>query len=285
VALKEISPGKYLRLIHRPAVGPLPFRALFHRVDMAEAKSHRVSRHRHDHYEVLLPQRGEYRCRINDEEWTIAPGGAAVLTPGDWHEDLCDGPIAFMSVWLRVQPGRTPEHSLSILRDDVPARARVLRDASALHVIAERMVAEHQSSDAFVGALLDALALEFICRLGRLLPSEALRPQLLLAAAQHGFAASLMRVFEKHVSHNLSLAAIATAMCMSERTLNAHCAAAFKSPAMRLFTRFRMDHARILLQQTDLTVAEVSEHLGFANPYHFSAVYKRMHDKAPALDR
>ena len=46
-----------------------------------------------------------------------------------------------------------------------------------------------------------------------------------------------------------------------------------------------MDRAEELLRYRGLRVKEVSEKLGFANPYHFSAVFRRTRGEPPTAVR
>ncbi|MHC4871272.1 MAG: helix-turn-helix domain-containing protein, partial [Planctomycetota bacterium] len=44
---------------------------------------------------------------------------------------------------------------------------------------------------------------------------------------------------------------------------------------------FRMKTAADLLLQTGMSCREISAYLGFANPYHFSAAFKRVYNISP----
>ena len=46
-------------------------------------------------------------------------------------------------------------------------------------------------------------------------------------------------------------------------------------------THIHMDQARLLLSSTDLPISEIAERLGFANRYHFTAVFTRCNDGMP----
>ena len=92
-------------------------------------------------------------------------------------------------------------------------------------------------------------------------------------------------VFECVDGDHLGLGEMAAALGMSERTLTARCRAAFASSPTRLYVHHKMEHARLLLAQTDLPIKELSAHLGFVNPYHFSTVYKRVHGTTPTAHR
>ena len=43
----------------------------------------------------------------------------------------------------------------------------------------------------------------------------------------------------------------------------------------RRYTPIRLEHARVLLRQTTIPVAEIAFAAGFATPMHFSRMYKR----------
>ncbi|HEX8037697.1 MAG TPA: AraC family transcriptional regulator, partial [Chryseosolibacter sp.] len=47
----------------------------------------------------------------------------------------------------------------------------------------------------------------------------------------------------------------------------------------------RMDHARKLLREEGMPVAEVSRHLGYKNPNHFSTAFKKRVGVNPSVYR
>ena len=52
-------------------------------------------------------------------------------------------------------------------------------------------------------------------------------------------------------------------------------------PPLQLLTRLKMAHAADLLSKGDLLVKQVAEQIGFADPYHFSRVFKRVYGIPP----
>jgi AraC-like DNA-binding protein/quercetin dioxygenase-like cupin family protein len=50
-------------------------------------------------------------------------------------------------------------------------------------------------------------------------------------------------------------------------------------------TRLRLDRARQLLLRDDLSIQQISDTLHFANPFHFSALFRRHHGIAPSAVR
>jgi AraC-like DNA-binding protein len=289
VPLRELQPGKFFESIARPPLArpALPFRVEFghlHVVD-AHATTHLVDTHTHPHYEIILVERGIYRCLINDQEVGAGPGGVILLKPGDRHGDRCRQPMAIMALALRVSPGPNPKSSANLLADELRAEDQVIADGDGLHALAVRMRAEAKHGDPFTAPLLDSLAQEFLWRLLRRMPTAHLSPSLRSGMELHGFGAALMALFETHVNRALHPPEMARAMGLPERSLSTRCRSAFGTAPAKLFQKYRMERARTLLTQTDLSVGAVAECLGFVNQYHFSTVYKRVHGAAPTRHR
>lgn len=286
--LSEVAPGKFFATVGRPSgVENFPFRVVFEEVDVVDARrSHLARSHRHDDYEVIVVDGGAYHFRINQRGGQVHRTGLLVLKPGDWHEDLCEGAVMFFAMRFRVLPGPTPARSANIFATGAPESAQIVATSDgACHRLAHRIYAAGRRADPFTGHLLDALAMEFVWELARVLPQAALAPQLLAGIAQHGFASDLLALCERHLGAQLGLREMAAGLGLSERTLSARCRTAFGCSPTRLFVRRKMEHARNLLIQTDLPVKEISAFLGFENPYHFSTVYKRVHGEPPSKAR
>jgi len=289
VPLREVMPGKFFQSVARPPLArpTLPFRVEFghlHVVD-ARASTHTVNSHLHPHYEIILVDRGDYRCVINGVAVGAGPGWVILLKPGDQHQDTCGVGVAFMTVALRVSPGPDPGRSANLLRADLAPAAQVLRDQAGLHDLAARMRGEGQNSDPFTAPLLDSLAQEFLWRLLRMLPVGDLDPALRSGMDLHGFSAALLALFEAHIDGPLHPPEMARKLDLPERTLTTRCRNAFGDPPAKLFLKYRLERARTLLTQTDLSISAIAAHLGFINPYHFSTVYKRIHGAAPTRHR
>ncbi len=289
VPLREVMPGKFFQSVARPPLArpTLPFRVEFGHLHVVDARNstHAVNAHQHPHYEVILPERGEYRCLINGVAVAAKPGGTILLKPGDSHQDTCAIGVAFMALSLRVSPGPDPGISANLLRDDLAPLAQVMPDHSGLHDLAVRMRGEGDNGDPFTAPLLDSLAQEFLWRLLRMLPVTDLHPSLRNGLELHGFSAALLALFEAHIDGPLHPPEMARKLALPERTLTTRCRNAFGVPPAKLFLKYRLERARTLLTQTDLSISAIAAHLGFINPYHFSTVYKRIHGAAPTRHR
>ena len=51
---------------------------------------------------------------------------------------------------------------------------------------------------------------------------------------------------------------------------------------MQCYNRLKIEEACRMMQQTEVTLADISARLGFNNPYYFSRVFKRVKGVAPS---
>ncbi|MBA2480285.1 MAG: helix-turn-helix domain-containing protein [Planctomycetes bacterium] len=288
--VREVGPGKYFGAIVRPpgAAEAFPFHVRFRELHLVESRTQLfvVRAHRHDHFEFVLVDEGPYHCRINGELVAVATRSLVMLKPGDRHEDQCQGPVRLYALTLSVLPGSEPDRSADILAVGGPPEQQVIGDERGLFAdIIRRIESAGSGSDPFSGGTMDALCCEFIWAVLRALPRAAIEPGLLAAFTRNAFGIELNRLFARHLHHHIGLSDMATELGMSERTLSARCRTELGASPTKLFVRHQMERAHVLLAQTDLPIAEISAHLGFENPYHFSTVYKRVHGVAPTKHR
>jgi AraC-like DNA-binding protein len=285
--LKQHSPGDcYTFLPRPPGIDALPFRVRFDGVDAISRSRHLVKPHIHDHYEVIMPESGTYDFTINQVNGRVKRNGLIVLKPGDVHEDLCRGEIKFLNMHFRLLPGPTPQRSFNLFADGAKESEQIVRVSDgACNRLARRAWGIAQRTDPFAGHVLDGLTMEFVWELARLLSPKALAPKLVSGIDRYGFANQVHAYFERNIFRILRTPKMAAELGLSERTLSARCRAVLGDSPKRLFVRRQMDYAHTLMIQTDMSIKDISEHLGFENQYHFSTVYKRVHGVSPSMAR
>jgi AraC-like DNA-binding protein len=69
---------------------------------------------------------------------------------------------------------------------------------------------------------------------------------------------------------------------MSPRQFTLLCRRLFGEAPARFFLRLKMRRAEEMLRYRGLRVKEVSEALGFTNPFHFSRVFRRVLGHPPS---
>jgi AraC-like DNA-binding protein len=78
------------------------------------------------------------------------------------------------------------------------------------------------------------------------------------------------------------VAELAAKAKMSPRHLTTLCRTMFGQGPARFLLQLKLRRAEEMLRYRSQSVKEVSEALGFANPYHFSRVFKRVYGRPPS---
>lgn len=268
---------------HPGAHLPLPFAVRFRRLYLrARPEPQVVPPHVHDDLELLLVRQGVWCGRVDGEELRLEAGGALLVAPGDRHEDRSLQPVALIGVSLDLLPGPRPGRSASPLRPGAPVACRLLPTAADLHAVADRLLEATRQEGAWATHLQDAVAHELLVHLLMALPESALNAEVGARKAAAGFASTLAQVFARHPG-GLPVPGLARVLGLGERVLQQRCRRLLGAGPAELQRRHRLALAREMLCAGH-GVSEVADRLGFANPFHFSTLYRRVFGRPPSRD-
>ncbi|MCC2685852.1 MAG: AraC family transcriptional regulator [Paenibacillaceae bacterium] len=114
---------------------------------------------------------------------------------------------------------------------------------------------------------------------------DVLLSSLELLDGETSFRRRLTVVFEQHLSDRLSLEQTADLLSYSPSHLERLSNREFGCGAMELFLRLRINRACSLLLNSDMSVKQISDSLGFGDQAHFSRVFKQRMKTAPSQFR
>jgi AraC-like DNA-binding protein len=245
-----------------------------------------ISKHQHENYEIIFTEQGNYACHLNGERIAMAAYSVLLIKPGDWHEDILSPGLRYLALRLQVDYIGVPEARKGILIRESAAGQRWFRAKKReFHPLLQALQRESESGDRFSPHLHDAIAAQLLWNALRHLPESILSPELLHATQQSRFSSRINRFFEDHYSGACDVAEMARWMGMSERLLHLRCKLHLGISPAKAFTEFRLERAHLLVRESNLSIKDISARLGFANPYHFSKVYRRIYKKSPSSDR
>jgi len=246
----------------------------FHLLNMEG--DHEYPRHQHTNYEVILVDRGPYRCELNGEQITLVDGQVLVIKPGDWHQDhLHDGQRHYV-LHFRLTGMLPGEPALSLFRADARPSGQICagdysRNAFFMRELRREAEEGARHSPAVQDSLLEALFWRLVRGLQEAVLSEGFRRLPQAEALRETLAA----VFSRHLQGNPTVIELAAAAKMSPRRLTTLCREIFGAAPARYLLQLKLRRAEEMLRYRGQLVKEVSDALGFANPYHFSRVYRR----------
>ena len=92
-------------------------------------------------------------------------------------------------------------------------------------------------------------------------------------------------VMEQHMEEPLAPAELAQEIGVTRRQLERLFCSALKDTPTHFYLQLRLNRARELLQQTDMTITSVCVACGFESPSHFSRTYRARFGASPRRDR
>jgi AraC-like DNA-binding protein len=243
------------------------------------------ARHQHGAFEIIIALRGRYECLINDARVQLKPWEAAILQPGDFHQDLLSRGVRYYGLGATAAIAATATPLRLFSEQARPEHQRCVLDESQTAPLLSGLVVESRSEDACSPAIQDALCTGIFWHLIRAIPPEHLSAALRADSPEQEFLGELNRCFHRHLAAAPSVEAIARGLSMSAVSLRRKCRAILGCSPSRAFNRYRIEQARNLIEHTSLSVKEIGFALGFANPFHFSRAYKRHFGTSPSAGR
>ncbi|MFC9560619.1 helix-turn-helix domain-containing protein [Agromyces sp. NPDC056965] len=242
-----------------------------------EARHHgRERRSPIDEVVVIVCTAGRGWCETAAGRFDVAAGEAVILPPGRPHAYGAD-PHEPWSIWWLHLTGRELAEFLVAAGVTIEQPVRAVSDRSRVTALASEVLAwmERDTTTASItaasGAAWHLLAL-LVAR-----PSAGDdRSDSIDEAAQY---------LRTHVGERVEVAELASAANLSP----SHFAALFRQrlgmPVLRYQTQLRMARARELLDQTSLSIAQISERVGYADSFYFARQFRATHGTPPTAYR
>lgn len=238
--------------------------------------------HQHTNYELILVERGPYRCTLNGCEISLENGQLLVIKPGDWHQDhLRDGQRHYV-VHFRL-PAADKVPAIMLFAPDLAPLLQVSR-GNHLHDInlIEELRRETEEGAAFAPAVQDCILEALFWRTVRSLPVEGLSAAMRRLPENEALRLRIAGMLQRHLKENPTVRQLACALRVSPRHFSTLCRNLFGVSPARLLLNHKLQVAETMLRHQGMRVKEVSDELGFANPYHFSRVFRRVFGHPPS---
>lgn len=239
-----------------------------------------ISRHQHFSFELLYLVSGSYGYQHNGMFLELQGGEGTLIRPGDWHTDYLSRNTVYMAVNFVLRPD-------SVFKSDCDERLLIFKDDNdrLIHGILKNLMAENAGRDAFSAMLRDSYAPELFWHVMRRLPREIMKDELFEEEELRGFRESLEALALSNVHEFLDLEEMAVRLHLTPRTLNNRCRTCLHMSPVKAFMKIKLDYSMKLVKQTSMSIKEISEYLGFKNPYHFSIAFKRFFRYSPEYFR
>lgn len=234
-----------------------------------------ASSHSHHYFEIYYLKGGQRYHVVEDRLHLINSGELIVFPPYRMHHSFGDEGVAFDRTVLYFRPEVVATDEIL---ERIGKQTNTYRfDGVQLHhvdSIFERMERVQECADEFAGEEMRLLVNDLLISIVRQAPTDT-------EVERRDRITGVIRFLHEHHSEHLRLNDIASEFFVSQYHLCREFKKATKSTVMQYLTNVRIGQAQRLLDETELSVTEISERVGFANVTHFNRVFKQLTDMAP----
>ncbi|WP_409345935.1 helix-turn-helix domain-containing protein [Paenibacillus sp. MBLB4367] len=251
-----------------------------------------VKRHSHAAVEIHFIAKGSCRFLFDHAEHLLYEGDAIVIAPHVSHAQRhVDGQelLTFILCFDIELGGEDDEFSFlsSQFADALPVPFAV--DEKTQRLYFDSLEEATQRKDGFMTAI-KSFFLTILVALSRQMADASKAPK---APYQLKIRKNMndkrMDVIHEHLSKKrfdkITVADISKLMGLSEKQLNRIVKECHDMTPNKLIAKSKLQAAKALLEDTEMTIQEISEKLGFSNEYYFNRFFKREEGMPPGLYR
>ena len=237
--------------------------------------------HTHDCMEIMYIRSGAACCYINNRHYPVLRGDFYVFAPGDTHEFSISGGLSHDT--LLFSPGLFEKNELEMLQQNTmfthwctPGDLKEkklsfpLAAAAELDAMFDELAAECQKNSFFSSMLRKALFIRLL-----LFALDKGTPEGLSGTHNDLQLSALFNFISEHYHEDLSLLRLARAANVSVNYLNEFMQRTIGQGPIEYLTRYRIEQARRLLENSGDTISQIAMDTGFYDASHFIRVFKQ----------
>ncbi len=264
-------------------------------------------------FHIVVSGKAWLRCEAKPEGVSLDPGSVVVFPHGARHSlaDSADGAVQpaeqFLASGRASEDGRkifggegtttsmicghfahdeSPSHPLlSTLPELIHLRAGDLADPQWMRTATELAAAESQSAQQGSTAVVDRLAEVLLIQLLRAYTASETPAPGFLAALGDPMLAKVLGGIHAEPAYPWSLLELASRGGVSKTVLSERFNARVGLSPMRYVQLWRMQRARDLLVETQRTLADIAEAVGYESEWAFAKAFKRVFGVGPGAAR
>lgn len=266
--------------------GRMPVISVSRFINEEHSQNYAFFPHMHqDYLELFYVYHGNGRYMVGGETYGITKGDIVICNAGVLHSKSCEHAenlrsysIGITNLALHLLPDNWLCSS-----DAVP----VLSCGSLSGSVGEmfRLIYLLSSDQQHLADICNCLATALVLLAHELLQSRGKHKQCLSANETSVTAERIRQYLDEHFREALTLPDIGKALNISEYYLAHIFKDAFDSPPMQYVMKRRIGEAQNLLSDTDMSITDITYHLGFSSVSHFTSSFSRYVGTSPGKYR
>lgn len=244
----------------------------------------RTPLHRHDFHELAVVLRGKGTHFAGSRALILRPGCVYLLSPGDTHYYEFSEPMVLLTFMfdkrvlrpfradLARMPGYDRLFSTGAPEPEFRLNAKTLAE---LDILLNAIASESRQRVPGDDALLAAYLLQAFVLILRDMQHD---DRFAYASGDIGAAVSFM---QHHFGEEIALSRLARMVSLSESSFSRKFREEFGMPPMQWLQRLRIRKATEFLIRSDMTIAQIAQMTGFADPLYFSRLFRKVTGTTP----
>jgi len=250
-----------------------------------------MSFHRHDSTEIMYVIRGE--CRVEIARRETSPPDVVELTNGEFvviganvpHRLIVEGTCRMLNVEFNFLRSEAAVPSMRRLAAEERALSALLsasepylllRDPDEVYYALKALVLELDSADANAGTMAHLLFAQLLIRIARLREERRGEPQ------SERYVRQCIAFMSQNYDRDIRAKDIAAAVNLHPGYVHRLFKAQTGRTVNAYLTTLRIEKAKMLLQRTDIPIADISDAVGIGSRQYFHALFKRVTNRTPA---
>jgi len=225
-------------------------------------------------YQLIVLNSGALRVTVEDFTHELTPGDAIMQLPGLREYYRFSEESKSEHTWCQVAPGHLSEHEKRLLNESAGMR----KTPTAVRLLIEEGLAVRGSDESYLHDAMLNLARACLLRfaahtrmLDRNIKATPLHP-----ALDRALEIATLRFAELRSAEDL-----ARRVGISVTQLRSLCRQARRESPTDLIWRLKAERATQMIRSTGLTLGEIADSCGYANPFHLSRSVKRYTGDSP----
>lgn len=257
---------------------------------MSNSGNWRITRHTHSSFEFHFIYSGSCKVQLDEDAFTVSAGEFYLTAPGVYHEQIGAGSEPLIEFSLNCDLTLLNEVSSeagSIYYTLKHSPCKPYRDTSG--AIPHFAHALREAADRPLGffTVIKSLVIQILSCAARAMETHSPSPYSIpLKSSKEDYRCDLI---EKYINDNLanpiSTKDIARHLYLSEKQV---CRIVLDKKGVStksLISSIKFQKAKSLLKETDLSIKQVSDLLGFSSEYYFHQFFKREEGYPPGIFR
>lgn len=233
--------------------------------------------HWHEHLELHYVVEGEATFYLNQRSYEVGPGDFVIINSNELHSAYCrKAPYhAYVAIFAMtdVSPELAKKNCLfqSLVRGDETVR-RLMQQING-----EKQRGEFAYKQVCRGLILELLA--YMCRnfVVQMIPERDIKRR----RKDLDRLNTVLNYIEKHISEPITNSRLAEVACLSEDRFCHVFRNGVGKPPLQYINDMRLKKALGLLENSEHTVTEVAESIGFRDYNHFGRLFRKRYGCTP----